>query len=73
MTTSFLQSTPWLAKRLGLSVTTVERLRAQGSTNIPLHITIGSSIKYDEATVEAWIQARLQASAALQQAGARHE
>ena len=65
MTSSLLQSTQWLAKRLGLSVTTIERLRAQGSTDIPQHITIGSSIKYDEASVEAWIQARFQPSATL--------
>lgn len=73
MTTCSLQSTSWLAKRLGLSVTTIERLRAQGSTDIPQHITIGSSIKYDEATVEAWIQSRLHAPAVTQKAGASHE
>jgi predicted DNA-binding transcriptional regulator AlpA len=73
MTISSLQSTAWLAKWLGLSVTTIERLRAQKSNKIPPHITIGSSIKYDEATVNAWIQSRLEASAALQQAGASHE
>ena len=31
--------------------------------NFPLYITIGSSIRYDEATVEAWLQERLQAGA----------
>ena len=73
MTISSLLSTDWLAKRLRLSVTTVERLRAQNSNTLPPHITIGGSIKYDEATVNAWIQSRLEASAALQQAGASHE
>ena len=73
MTINSLQSTAWLAKRLGLSITTVERLRAQNSHALPQHITIGRSIKYDEGKVNAWIQSRLEASEALQEAGASHE
>ena len=73
MTPNSLQSTAWLAKRLGLSVTTIERLRAQSPADSPPHIMIGSSIKYDGAAVEAWIQARLQPVAVQPSAGARHE
>ncbi len=68
-----MKSTNWLAQRLDLSVVTIERLRAQCSTDIPMHITIGSSIKYDEASVEAWIASRLHAAAELRKKGARHE
>lgn len=51
-----LQNTAWLAKRLGLSVTTIERLRTQDPSQLPNSISIGRSIRYDESTVEAWIQ-----------------
>lgn len=51
-----MRSTGWLAQRLGLSVTTIERLRAQGSQNLPPCRTIGKSIRYDEQTVEQWIR-----------------
>ena len=57
---SFLRPTTWLAKRLGLSVSTIERLRAQGSPDLPPSIVIGASIRYDELQVEAWLQNRLQ-------------
>lgn len=55
-----LKDTAWLAKRLGLSVTTIERLRAKASTDIPPHLTIGHSIRYDEATVEQWLTQHLE-------------
>lgn len=55
-----LQSTRWLAQRLGLSVSTIERLRARGDRNLPPHILIGpQTIRYDEAVVEAWLAARM--------------
>lgn len=61
MTHNTLQSTSWLAKRLGLSVSTIERLRASGEGGLPPHITIGRhTIRYDEAVVEAWLARRLQ-------------
>lgn len=56
-----LQPTSWLAKRLGLSISTVERLRAQGSPDLPPYITIGGSIRYSDVDVEAWIADRLKA------------
>ena len=55
-----LQTTRWLAKRLGLSVSTICRLRARDIRRLPPHLVVGRrSIRYDEATVEAWIQSEL--------------
>ena len=51
-----MRSTAWLAQRLGLSVTTIERLRTQGSPDLPPCRTIGKSKRYDERTVEQWIR-----------------
>lgn len=51
-----MRTTGWLAQRLGLSVTTIERLRAQGSPDLPPCRTIGKSKRYDEQVVEQWIQ-----------------
>lgn len=72
MQNRFLRPTSWLAKRLGLSVSTIERLRAQGSTDLPPHVTIGGSIRYDDATVEEWIQARMQQPGGAQPQGGDH-
>ncbi len=55
-----LRPTSWLAQRLGLSVSTVERLRAQNSPDLPPHVTIGHSIRYDDIAVEEWLRQRLQ-------------
>lgn len=56
MTTNTLQPTSWLAKRLGLSVSTIERLRARGKGELPPHITVGlHTIRYDTDVVEAWL------------------
>ena len=55
-----LQSTAWLAKRLGLSVSTVERLRSQAPSDMPPHLIIGQhTIRYDELAVEKWLADRL--------------
>lgn len=51
-----MKTTDWLAQRLGLSVTTVERLRVQGSPDLPPCLTIGKSKRYDEQVVEQWIR-----------------
>jgi predicted DNA-binding transcriptional regulator AlpA len=62
MTTYPLQPTAWLAKRLGLSVSTIERLRARGEGELPPHLVIGRhSIRYDARIVEEWLAARQQA------------
>lgn len=54
-----LRASSWLAKRLGLSISTVERLRVRDPASLPPHLCIGGSIRYDEAVVESWLQARL--------------
>lgn len=60
MTINTLQSTSWLAKRLGLSVSRIERLRARGEGDLPPHITVGlHTIRYDTAVVEAWLAEQL--------------
>lgn len=59
-----LRTSRWLAQRLGLSLTTVERLRVSAPAQLPPAIVIGASIRYDEATVEKWICDRMAASAA---------
>lgn len=59
MTEKVLHPTSWLAKRLCLSISTVERLRVRNPASLPPHIHIGSSIRYDEATVETWLRSRL--------------
>lgn len=59
MTINTLQPTSWLAKRLGLSVSTIERLRARGEGQLPPHLVIGlHTIRYDVAVVEDWLGAR---------------
>lgn len=69
MTNNTLQSTSWLAKRLGLSVSTIERLRARGEGQLPPHLVIGRhTIRYDEAVVEDWLTARQQSRTTLQNA-----
>lgn len=55
----FLRPTSWLAKRLGLSVSTIERLRAQGSNDLPPCVRIGGAIRYDDVTVEEWLQGKM--------------
>lgn len=54
-----LLPTSWLAQRLNISVTTIERLRAQQSPDLPPHVSIGKSIRYDERVVEAWLLAKM--------------
>lgn len=59
MPTPSLQSTSWLAKRLGLSVSTIERLRARGEGALPPHLVVGRhTIRYDVAVVEEWLAAK---------------
>jgi len=50
-----LKSSSWLAQRLGVSITTIERLRAVAPSKLPPAISIGKSIRYDEAQVETWL------------------
>ena len=56
MSMNTLQPTSWLAKRLGLSVSTIERLRPQNEGLLPPHLLIGRhTIRYDMAVVESWL------------------
>jgi predicted DNA-binding transcriptional regulator AlpA len=57
-----LKDTAWLASRLGLSISTIERLRISDSLDIPPHFTIGRSIRYDEQMVELWLARKLQSN-----------
>ncbi len=50
-----LKDTVWLAERLALSVSTVERLRSTSPQSLPPHLRFGNSIRYNQATVEDWI------------------
>jgi len=54
-----LRDTAWLAKKLSLSISTIEKLRAEHSDDIPKAITINRSIRYSESYVEWWIQKKL--------------
>lgn len=57
-----LQPTSWLAEKLGLSLSTIEKLRAQGSDDLPPYLIIGGSIRYSDLDVDAWIEERLKAA-----------
>lgn len=54
-----LKNTQWLAGRLGLSVTTVERMRTEAPNSLPPHIKLGSVYRYDVVFCEWWLQKRL--------------
>lgn len=54
-----LLPTSWLAQRLNISITTIERLRAKNSADLPPHVIIGKSIRYDDRVVEVWLRERM--------------
>lgn len=54
-----LRDTKWLAEKLGISVSTIEKLRTQQSDELPKSITINRSVRYDEAYVDWWLQKKL--------------
>lgn len=58
--TKKLRTTTWLAERLNLSVTTVEKMRAKTPHKLPPHLHFGTAIRYDENHVEQWINAQVQ-------------
>ena len=64
MPTGSLQPSSWLAKRFSLSISTIERLRGANSPDLPPAIVIGSSIRYDEASVEQSLSDRIKFQAA---------
>jgi predicted DNA-binding transcriptional regulator AlpA len=55
-----LLSTKSLAQMLGVSVTTIKKLRATQSDQLPPHIKIGSSYKYDQQVVIQWLNSQQQ-------------
>lgn len=58
-TNASLKDTRWLAERLGLSVTTIERMRTEDPQSLPQHLKLGSVYRYDVLFVEWWLQKRL--------------
>ena len=64
-----LRPSIWLAERLGLSISTIERLRAAGSSDLPPSIVIGTSIRYDQAVVEQWLLDRIASQTSKRKGG----
>lgn len=54
-----LLPTSWLAQKLNISVTTIERLRVKRPEELPPHLSIGKSIRYDDRVVDAWLQKKM--------------
>lgn len=54
--TQKLHDTKWLALLLGVSVSTIEKRRSKDPASLPPHIRIGRMIRYEEATVSAWLE-----------------
>lgn len=55
-----LKDTKWLAARLGVSKSAIEKLRAYQPEALPAHVRIGRSVRYDEQTVEQWIMSNME-------------
>jgi predicted DNA-binding transcriptional regulator AlpA len=53
-----LRDTRWLAERLGLSVSTIERLRSTQPGELPPCVKLGAVYRYSEAMTEEWLQRR---------------
>jgi len=53
-----LHDTKWLAKRLNLSVSTIEKLRANNSQELPIPIQINKTIRYNDSYVEWWLETK---------------
>jgi len=54
-----LHDTKWLAKRLNISVSTIEKLRAKNSKELPIAIQINKSVRYCESYVDWWLETKL--------------
>lgn len=54
-----LMPTSWLAEKLNLSVSTVERLRTHQPDQLPPHVSIGRTIRYDDRVVDDWLQKKM--------------
>ena len=53
-----LRDTKWLAKRLGLKVATIEKMRSRYENLPPHYFIFNSIVRYDERDVDEWIKAR---------------
>lgn len=53
---SNLKDTKWLAQLLGVSVSAIEKRRSHDPSTLPVPIRIGRMVRYDEATVFAWLE-----------------
>lgn len=60
-----LKTSRWLAQRLGISLTSVETLRKKQPDQLPPALILGRSIRYDEQTVENWLQEKLHSGPAV--------
>ena len=69
-----MRDTRWLAQRLSLSVTTIERMRAEKPRELPPGIKIGAVYRYCEERVEDWLTVRQnQSMATSEPQEARHD
>lgn len=50
-----LKNSQWLADTLGLSLSTIKKLRCEDHLSLPPWIKIGKSYRYDEKVVAAWL------------------
>jgi predicted DNA-binding transcriptional regulator AlpA len=51
-----LKNSKWLADTLGLSLSTIKKLRFDDPLALPPWIKIGNSYRYDENVVKAWLE-----------------
>jgi|APLak6261658528_1056013.scaffolds.fasta_scaffold46980_2 predicted DNA-binding transcriptional regulator AlpA len=54
--TKQLRDSKWLALLLGISVSAIEKRRSTDPSSLPAPIRIGRMVRYDEATVFAWLE-----------------
>ncbi|WP_417228258.1 helix-turn-helix transcriptional regulator [Amphritea sp.] len=55
-----LMDSTWLAERLGVSLSTIQKLRAYHPHKLPKAVRIGRAVRYDPETVESWIMDNMQ-------------
>ncbi len=50
-----LMDSKWLADRLGVSLSSIQKLRAYTPEKRPTAVRVGRAVRYDPETVEQWI------------------
>jgi predicted DNA-binding transcriptional regulator AlpA len=69
-----LINTRQLADKLGISVATIERWRAQGEPELPPHIQLSSgAIRYNPLEVQFWLDSKTQKAKPKVSSGGTHE